>query len=67
MANASILQASVLGTIAFNSGKKSIPVLDKDFMRFLLETPGINTLSAIDAWAAAWHAANLSKAFPTPN
>lgn len=56
-----ILHASVLGTIAFNSGKKSIPVLDKDFMT-LLETPEVDTLAALNAWSAAWHAANLSKA-----
>lgn len=57
----SVLHASVLGTIAFNSGKKSVPVLDKDFMT-LLGTPGIDTLSALSAWTEAWHAANLSKA-----
>ena len=58
MKNAFILQAAILGTRAFNSGKKSIPCLDVDLMK-LLETPGIDTLVALDAWSAAWHAANI--------
>ena len=61
MKNAIILQAAILGTRAFNSGKKSIPCLDVDLMK-LLGTPGIDALVALNAWSDTWHAANICKA-----
>ena len=60
VATNAIIQASILGTIAFNSGKKSIPVLDKELME-MLEIDGIDTIAVLTAWSNAWHAANLSK------
>lgn len=60
--NAQILEASILGTQAFNAGLKSIPVLDKSFMAFLeRESDSVDALLALNAWSEAWHNANLSK------
>jgi hypothetical protein len=63
-----ILQASVLGTIAFNAGKKCVPAWDKDLMQMLSgrmigQAPAgeASSVAILKAWSDAWHNANLSK------
>ena len=62
-----ILQASVLGTIAFKSGKKCVPAWDNDLAKMFIgrqvgQTPKgeASTIEILKAWTTAWHNANLS-------
>jgi hypothetical protein len=57
---ANILEASVHGTVAFNAGKPSAPCQDSGIMA-MVGRPDVvaSTVEILDAWAKAWHAANL--------
>lgn len=65
-ANSQILQAAVLGNLAFASGVKCAPCLDGALMEMLSgrqigETPSgeASTASLMTAWQQSWTAANL--------
>lgn len=69
-----ILQASVLGTMAFNNGLKAAPHFDKDLSKMIEnrnigETPKGEASSILlyKAWLNAWHNANRSKAMTAVN
>jgi hypothetical protein len=56
-----IIAASVLGTIAFNEGRTSIPIHDPHLYKILseLEDKEMSAGTAVmRAWATSWHAAN---------
>lgn len=62
-----ILQASVLGTIAFKSGKKCVPAHDSELMKMLAnrqigQTPKghATSIQIMKAWTTAWHNANIT-------
>jgi hypothetical protein len=63
-----IFQASILGTLAFNEGRKRILGWDTELMalmpgRFVGQTPKGEASSAaiMGAWLRAWDAANLAR------
>lgn len=57
-----LLEASVLGTIAFNEGRKAIPCHDAKLMDLLRGLPvGDEALRLLKAWNHSWHAANLAQ------
>jgi hypothetical protein len=69
MKTTQILQASVLGTLAFKSGKKCIPAHDADLMnmlsgRMIGQTPKgeASNIQIMKAWTNAWHNANIAAA-----
>ena len=60
-----ILQAAILGTKAFNSGKKSTPCMDKELNKLIKDNESSDkefgwTLDLLKAWTKSWHDANLS-------
>jgi len=56
-----IATAAVLGTLAFNSGMKCIPALDKELAPLFDGMKiGEGALPIMKAWLASWHAANLA-------
>jgi hypothetical protein len=58
-----ILAAAVLGTIAFNEGRKATPCQDKALMEIIANRENKewgSTLPIMKAWSDAWHAANLA-------
>lgn len=56
-----IATAEILGTIAFNSGKKCIPALDADLMKMMEGKEVGEGLPLMKAWTKTWHNANLAK------
>lgn len=63
-----ILQASVLGTQAFNAGIKRAPFYDAELQKMLIdrkigETPEgeASSVDIMKAWTNSWDAANLSR------
>ena len=60
MKNAAILHASILGTEAFNSGKKCVAWHDLRLVSALEQNQDL-ILKMLKAWNKAWTAANLSK------
>ena len=69
-----ILEASVLGTIAFNNGIKRVPHFDLELSkmfkgRFIGITPKgeASSINIMKAWLQGWDAANLSKAWSVGN
>jgi hypothetical protein len=52
-----IIKAAILGTIAFKSGKQSIPALDAELLKLIKENNC--TISLLKSWSDSWHAANL--------
>jgi hypothetical protein len=64
---AHIFAAEVMGTAAFNEGKKSAPAADRVFMNYLAEltAEGVvgevgSSLPLLKAWNRAWHAQNIN-------
>lgn len=55
-----LFTASVLGTIAFSEGRKSIPCHDAKLMA-LLGGGFDEAIKLMKAWSHAWHAANLAQ------
>ena len=58
-----IFAASVLGTLAFKEGRKSIPAHDPELLKVIeqhdLKEIG-DCIPILKAWASAWDAANLA-------
>lgn len=70
IAASQILEASVLGTIAFKNGLKRAPFYDTKLNKFFEgrkvgETPKgeASTVAIMKAWTDAWDNANLSNAW----
>lgn len=55
-----ILAAAVLGTIAFNEGKKRIPAMDKNLEPLLSGNQIGEGIPVLKAWLESWDAANLA-------
>ena len=56
-----LFAAAVLGTIAFNSGIKRIPAMDKSLMPLLASNEIGEGIPVLEAWLHAWDLANLAK------
>jgi hypothetical protein len=60
-----IITAAVLGTIAFNEGRSSVPAHDPELLKVIGQRDkkemGAGIL-ILKAWTASWHAANLAAA-----
>lgn len=54
------VQAQILGNIAFNTGKKSAPCLDKNCMNMLKDKEIGQSHHILKAWLNGWHQANLA-------
>jgi hypothetical protein len=68
--NSQIAEASVLGTIAFNSGIKRAPFYDVELKKMFVnrkigETPEgeASSIAIMKAWTNSWDAANISKEY----
>jgi hypothetical protein len=53
-----IIKAAILGTLAFKSGKKSIPAIDSELLKLIAQNDC--TTDLLKAWIDSWHAANLA-------
>lgn len=69
-----LLEASVLGTLAFKNGLKRAPFYDTELMKFLDgrgvgETPKgeASSIAIMKAWINAWDNANLANAYDKCN
>lgn len=67
MKNSQILEASILGTLAFKNGLKRAPFYDAELKKFFIgreigETPKgeASSIEIMNAWTKAWDTANLS-------
>lgn len=54
-----VVRAADLGRKAFFEGKKSVPAHDKDLMELMRGNKVGEGIAVLDAWANAWHRANL--------
>jgi hypothetical protein len=54
-----ILRASILGTLAFKTGRKAIPAQDKDMMDLIAANEGC-AIPLMKAYHKAWTSANLA-------
>jgi hypothetical protein len=68
--NNQILEASILGTLAFNNGLNRAPFYDTELQKFFKgrgvgETPKgeASSISIMKAWTNSWDAANLAHAW----
>lgn len=59
-----ILTAAILGTKAYNEGKKRVPCLDRNLMAFFKDAvkSGFELTPLMKVWMRAWDDANLSAA-----
>lgn len=58
-----IFAAAVLGTIAFNEGRKAVPAHDKALMDIISQHEDKEfgaCIPILAAWTKSWHAANLA-------
>ena len=68
-----LLEASVLGTLAFKNGIKRAPALDKELYKFFGGKIGetkkgeASSIEIMKAWTNAWDNANLANAWETCN
>jgi len=74
IAASQILEASVLGTLAFKAGLKRAPYYDTELNKFFTgrgvgETPKgeASTIAIMKAWTNAWDNANLANAWEKTN
>lgn len=74
IAASQILEASVLGTLAFKAGLKRAPFYDTQLNKFFAgrgvgETPKgeASTVAIMKAWTNAWDNANLANAWEKTN
>jgi len=61
MDKSNIVEASVLGTIAFNNNKERVPSCDKDLMDLIGRTSEKmgDSLPLLNAWLSAWDNSNM--------
>ena len=70
MKDMEILQASILGTQAFNNGIKRVPFHDNNLMKMLAnknfdktKPDEATSIEIMTAWSKSWDAANLSQPY----
>jgi hypothetical protein len=55
-----VLTAAILGTIAFNEGRNSVPCLDPALIALLKGNKVGESIAVLKAWTHSWDAANLA-------
>lgn len=58
-----ILQAAILGTMAFRAGKSSTPCQDSKLLDLIGDSNNTDTLRLLDEWSRNWNLSNLSQTY----